>query len=266
MVSGLYFRGTRIWRAMIHDLLEKGLNRSEQALLSGCSAGGLAVFLHCDDFRELMPSTTKVKCLSDAGFFLNAKDISGNYRIRTFYNQTVTLQEVGKNLPRTCTSFYSDPVMCFFPQYLYPYITTPMFVLNSAYDTWQIHNILVPSAADPDGTWSECKKTFSHCTEAQIEKMTEYRGLMLDALASVMMSRTSGMFIDSCIIHCQSEITNFWYAPPFTTIRNKTMAEVVSNWYFDRNPAKEIDLPYPCDKTCYVLEQNTTQVNNVQCY
>ena len=42
-----------------------------QALLSGCSAGGLATILHCDEFRGFFPQTTKVKCLSDAGLFLD---------------------------------------------------------------------------------------------------------------------------------------------------------------------------------------------------
>ena len=43
-----------------------------QALLSGCSAGGLATIIHCDEFRGFFPETTKVKCLSDAGLFLDA--------------------------------------------------------------------------------------------------------------------------------------------------------------------------------------------------
>lgn len=43
-----------------------------QALLSGCSAGGLASILHCDEFQDLFPETTRVKCLSDAGMFLDA--------------------------------------------------------------------------------------------------------------------------------------------------------------------------------------------------
>jgi hypothetical protein len=33
---------------------------------------GLASILHCDEFRDLFPETTKVKCLSDAGVFLDA--------------------------------------------------------------------------------------------------------------------------------------------------------------------------------------------------
>lgn len=42
-----------------------------QALLSGCSAGGLATLIHCDDFQEMLPKEVNVKCLSDAGFFLD---------------------------------------------------------------------------------------------------------------------------------------------------------------------------------------------------
>ena len=42
-----------------------------QAFLSGSSAGGLASILHCDSFRALIPCGAKVKCLSDAGYFIN---------------------------------------------------------------------------------------------------------------------------------------------------------------------------------------------------
>lgn len=42
-----------------------------QALLSGCSAGGLATLIHCDDFRKRLPQDVTAKCLADAGFFLD---------------------------------------------------------------------------------------------------------------------------------------------------------------------------------------------------
>ncbi|RWW43625.1 hypothetical protein BHE74_00050686, partial [Ensete ventricosum] len=43
-----------------------------QALLGGCSAGGLTTILHCDSFRSLLPASAKVKCFSDAGYFIDA--------------------------------------------------------------------------------------------------------------------------------------------------------------------------------------------------
>lgn len=69
--SVIYFRGQRIWDAIISDLLPKGLAKAEKVLLSGCSAGGLATFFHCDNLKERLGGAATVKCLSDAGFFLD---------------------------------------------------------------------------------------------------------------------------------------------------------------------------------------------------
>jgi O-palmitoleoyl-L-serine hydrolase len=45
---------------------------ASQVLLTGCSAGGLASILHCDDFRTFFPPGSTVKCFADAGLFLDA--------------------------------------------------------------------------------------------------------------------------------------------------------------------------------------------------
>ncbi|XP_057837573.1 pectin acetylesterase 3 isoform X2 [Cryptomeria japonica] len=219
--SGLYFRGQRIWHAMIADLLENGMKHTKQALLSGCSAGGLAAFLHCDDFRKLLPRNATVKCNSDGGFFLDAKDISGMYSIRSLFNDTVNLQGIVKNLPQACTSSQLDPNQCFFPQHLFPYIQTPFFILNAAYDTWQIDNILVPESADLQGHWHYCKMNPVDCTSTQLKILQGYRMQMLDALETYKESKTGGMFIYSCFGHCQSETQYMWFAPNSTMVNDK---------------------------------------------
>lgn len=56
----------------MEEFMGKGMRNADQVLLSGCSAGGLASILHCDEFKDLFPGETKVKCLSDAGLFLDA--------------------------------------------------------------------------------------------------------------------------------------------------------------------------------------------------
>lgn len=70
--NGFYFRGQRIWDATIRHLLSIGMASADKVLLTGCSAGGLAVILHCDEFQAFFPPTTAVKCLADAGLFLDA--------------------------------------------------------------------------------------------------------------------------------------------------------------------------------------------------
>ena len=67
--SVIYMRGQRIWDAIITDLFQKGLAKAEKVLLSGCSAGGLATFFHCDDLEERLRGTAMVKCMSDARVF-----------------------------------------------------------------------------------------------------------------------------------------------------------------------------------------------------
>ncbi|CAN1219278.1 Pectin acetylesterase 12 [Linum perenne] len=96
--SQLQFRGQRIWLAAMKDLLAKGMRNANQALLSGCSAGGLAAILHCDEFRGLLPRTKRVKCLSDAGlfldsiFYLDSVDVAGGRTLRNMYSGVVKLQ------------------------------------------------------------------------------------------------------------------------------------------------------------------------------
>ncbi|XP_016477464.2 pectin acetylesterase 9 [Nicotiana tabacum] len=248
----LYFRGQRIWQAIILDLLPKGLGRAKKALLSGCSAGGLATFLHCDNFTSYLPKNASVKCLSDAGFFLDERDISLNHTIRSFYEDLISLQGVEPNLNQNCTSTLYYPHLCFFPQYALPYIRTPFFILNSAYDVYQFHHILVPPSSDPQRHWYHCELNVAACNPSQLNILQGFRKDMLEALRVFYeYSRRGGMYINSCFTHCQSETQDTWFAVDSPRINNKTIAEAVGDWYFSRNVSKEIDCAYPCDTTCH---------------
>lgn len=229
-----------------------------KALLSGCSAGGLASFLHCDNFTNYLPKNASVKCLGDAGFFLDEKDISLKRTMRTFYTNLVSLQGVEQNLDTNCTSSLNTPQWCFFPQYALKFITTPFFILNSAYDTFQFHNILVPNSADPHGHWNRCKQDPAACDASQIETLQGFRRDMLLALRGFLKDSISGgMFINSCFAHCQSESQDTWFGVDSPRIHNKTIAEAVGDWYFSRRVSKQIDCAYPCDSTCHNLIPST---------
>ncbi|KAL3515843.1 hypothetical protein ACH5RR_022745 [Cinchona calisaya] len=251
-VAQLQFRGQRIWQAAIQDLMTKGMRFADRALLSGCSAGGLASILHCNEFRELFPSSTKVKCLADAGLFMDSIDVSGGHALRNFFSGVVKLQGVEKNLPSTCTN-YLDPTSCFFPQNLIANIKTPLFILNAAYDSWQVQASLAPPVADPHGTWRDCKLNHARCTASQIEFLQAFRIRMLNAVRSFSMSEQNGLFINSCFAHCQSERQDTWFADDSPAIGKMGIALAVGDWYFDRSGIKAIDCAYPCDKTCHNL-------------
>ncbi|XP_023552008.1 pectin acetylesterase 9 [Cucurbita pepo subsp. pepo] len=250
--SLLYFKGQKIWESIILELLPKGLGTARKALLSGCSAGGLATFLHCENFSKYLPRNASVKCLSDAGFFLDLRDIGLNHTMRNFYRDLVALQGMQQNLNEDCTAASYFPELCIFPQYSLKYITTPFFVLNSAYDVFQFHHGLVPPSADLRGHWNHCKLNPAECSEQQIQVLQGLRISMLSALRLFYeYSSRGGMFINSCFAHCQSESQDTWFGEDSPTIDDKTIAEAVGDWYFSRRNTKEIDCAYPCDSTCH---------------
>ncbi|XVE57251.1 hypothetical protein DITRI_Ditri04bG0076700 [Diplodiscus trichospermus] len=249
--NGLYLRGNRIWEAIIDDLMAQGMRNAKNAILSGCSAGGLASILHCDRFRSLFPATTKVKCISDAGFFIHAKDVSGGQHIENFYSQVAKLHGSVKNLPASCTSrMRMRPELCFFPQYVVQTMQTPIFFINAAYDSWQIKNILAPSAADHGKAWKSCKLDLKKCTAGQLKIIHDFRAQFLRALTGAGNSPSRGMFIDSCYAHCQAGKQITWSSDSSPVVGNTKIAKAVGDWYYERSPVQKIDCPYPCNPTC----------------
>ncbi|XP_050214157.1 LOW QUALITY PROTEIN: pectin acetylesterase 5-like [Mercurialis annua] len=249
----LHFRGQLIWEAIMDELLSMGMSNAKQALLSGCSAGGLATLIHCDDFREHLPKDATVKCLADAGFFLDEKDILGNYTMRSFYHNVMELQGVEKSLHKSCIA-RTDSFKCLFPQEIIKDIKTPVFLVNPAYDFWQIQHILVPDGSDVLGYWRKCRLNIQYCSPSQIEILQGFRSSLLNAVKDVQKNKEWGMFINSCYIHCQTWIADTWHSPTSPKINNKTIAESVGDWYFSRRVVKQIDCPYPCNPTCYNMK------------
>ncbi|KAG0496113.1 hypothetical protein HPP92_000804 [Vanilla planifolia] len=250
--SQIFFRGERVWEAIIDQLKLEGLAKAKKAFLTGCSAGGLAALMHCDNFQAHLPQT-KVKCLADAGFFLNEKDISGRNTIKAFYDEVIHLQDVTKSLPNNCSTMI-EPWQCFFPYELIKRIQTPIFILNPAYDFWQIQHILVPTESDLKGHWGRCRMNIRYCNSNQIEILQGFRKSLLHALSEFQHNSKVGLFINSCFIHCQTISNITWHSPMSPRINNKTIAEAVGDWFFENRDVKEVDCPYPCNPTCFHME------------
>ncbi|KAJ4819240.1 Pectin acetylesterase [Rhynchospora pubera] len=247
---GLYFRGQRIWSAVMEELMGLGMSSAKQALLSGCSAGGVASALHCDNFRALFRPQTIVKCHVDAGLFLDYVDVSGQRGLRSVFDSVVTFQGVAQNLPESCTS-RMNASLCFFPENFLNGIKTPMFLLNTAYDTWQIENSLAPVSVK-DGPWKFCRLNYTKCDSSQIEFLQGFRKRMITVAESFYQSKaTNGVFINSCFTHGQSVLPGTWHGKDYPSIENKGVAQSVGDWYFNRSKVKLIDCPYPCDTTCH---------------
>ncbi|CAM6126859.1 unnamed protein product [Calypogeia fissa] len=246
-VAKIFLRGQRIWEALMKEFMEMGMKNAEMAIHTGNSAGGLAAILHCDQFQDLMPETTLVKCFSDGGFFLDIPDITGVNTIEVTFADVVQLHNAAGNLPKSCTS-EMEASRCLFPENIIPGLRTPLFMLNSEYDMAQLDNTLIPASVNSNGIWDDCREDLSFCSHAQLEVLHGFRSSFLEKLQPLLEREKDGAVIDSCYVHCQAHHDTWNGAYP--RVDNKTLAEVFADWYFDRNSTKIVDGPYPSNPTC----------------
>ncbi|KAJ0620428.1 putative pectinacetylesterase/NOTUM [Helianthus annuus] len=71
--NNLYFRGARVFDAIVEELMSIGMKDAQNVLLSGCSAGGLASIVNCDKFRGFFPQNTRVNVFLMPVIFLMCK-------------------------------------------------------------------------------------------------------------------------------------------------------------------------------------------------
>ncbi|CAI5468158.1 unnamed protein product [Closterium sp. Yama58-4] len=83
------------------DLRLRGLGSARNVLFSGCSAGAQAVAMTCDAMARAFPSAN-VKCLMDAGFFLDTPDIQGRLTWRQSVERLFKFHRMGQGTPPAC--------------------------------------------------------------------------------------------------------------------------------------------------------------------
>ncbi|KAI5065154.1 hypothetical protein GOP47_0019849 [Adiantum capillus-veneris] len=245
--SYLYFRGQKVWEAVVDDLLAKGLGYGDRAILSGDSAGGLGVILLCNRFQQKLSSTTDVKCVADGGFFMNIPNIAGVYAYQEFYQYVVTLHEI-TILPSQCTAQMSF-AQCYFPEDSVAYIDVPIFILQSPYDSFQVKYILAPPSSYSDGSWDACTQDLSACSPSQLAVIQDQLSAkMLETLSPLVGSPGWGMYLVSCYYHTQLTNEALWNG--VTTINGMNPAQAFRQWYFGGELMQAVDCPYPCNPTC----------------
>ncbi|KAM7513421.1 hypothetical protein LguiB_012296 [Lonicera macranthoides] len=198
--SKLHLRGAWVFDAVMDHLLAQGMAKASNVLLSGCSAGGLATILHCDKFRALFPPTTRVKCLSDGGYFLHTKDAAGGYRFAKVFRRLADLHESAKNLPVSCTSKMKRPGL--------------------------ISNILAAGQVGQNGSWVKCQFDIG-CTAQQIKSLIDFRKkIVREVLNKLDNLWTRGAFINTCHTHCQSLFQPKWSGYPDSKLHKKKATSV----------------------------------------
>jgi hypothetical protein len=78
-VKEVHFKGRRNLHAIMDTLQGPSFNLSnaQKVIYSGASAGGLTSYLHCDAVAGMLPEEVDVRCLGDAGFFIDHPSVTG---------------------------------------------------------------------------------------------------------------------------------------------------------------------------------------------
>lgn len=139
----LHFKGRKILDGVFQSLR---LDVTKQLVVSGGSAGALAVLLHIDSIaQEVTRSHGDIEIfgLADAGFFLDLPNMKG---VRCWPNQMRSIFNISngyKSLSSTCLKRNSfQPSDCIFPQYFGDLIETRTFLAHSFYDDSEMYYTL----------------------------------------------------------------------------------------------------------------------------
>ena len=118
----------RILKANIAALKAKGLDAATEVVVSGCSAGGLATFLHADAWGAALPGA-KVTAMPDSGFFLdyNATAAGGRMGYGQLMRWVCSAMNSTGGLPAACVAANpSDPCKCIFAEHVVATAKVPL--------------------------------------------------------------------------------------------------------------------------------------------
>eukprot|EP00930_Biecheleria_cincta_P077171 TRINITY_DN64444_c0_g1_i1.p1 TRINITY_DN64444_c0_g1~~TRINITY_DN64444_c0_g1_i1.p1 ORF type:complete len:459 (+),score=81.44 TRINITY_DN64444_c0_g1_i1:63-1439(+) len=273
MVSGpdgskpkpLYFRGRRVLDAVLDTLLtDFGLDKAKKVLLSGCSAGGLAAYLHTDYVHGILRSRAlsleMFKSAPVSGFFLFHKTVEGRNVYPTQMKYIFDLANSSGGVNDRCVAALpeGEAYQCNSAQMSYAFTESSVFALNSALDSWQIGCIYTarlvnnfPQQAVLDNGncsavpgWKTCSDNVEACGRQQIEAMDDY----IADFNSIMQGKTTyrksgnGAFIHSCETHCEAQ------SPQWNTFKigGVSMQEAVSIWWRSKNESASKHSYTPC--------------------
>ena len=240
----LYFRGASIFNASVAALLAKGMSKADNIILKGCSAGGLATWLHADYFFDWMAAAApgaRVVSVPDAGFFMDHNTTTGAPSMTPQYKwvaQTMSTLQTDAG----CLAAHpgDDAWRCFLAQEVLPFVTSPVFATQDLVDSWQMANIYrLP-----------CIGNLSACTPAELAAMQQYRADMLAALAPLTRSATNGAYLSACVQHCHQNIDDVFTKE---MVDKQSVVQTFMRWWTGQGAGSPqvVDGAYGTNKMCF---------------
>jgi len=176
-----------------------------------------------DWWKQNLPAGAMVRGMPDSGYFLDYDSTDRKYA--TDMRWVFTAQNATSGVDQDCIGAHSaggDTYLCFFAEHTTPYIKTPIFPLQSRYDSWQVGNILGTNETAPVNT---------------------YGTMFAQRFQAVVNNPENGYFFDSCYHHCGE-----WDS---IKIDNSLSGAAMRDWYNKVNSGRYAQQnPYPCETCC----------------
>lgn len=246
---GFYFSGHLIVKAVVADLLARGgLGSATDVMLTGDSAGGGGTYRNIDWLRSALPSVVRVVGVPNAGFHINATDfVTGEYYPAAQLSEEMARQD--KFVDQSCLAAHpGNPTLCEAGPTVYPYITTPLFVLAAQYDFGLMGDYHFPEPRPG--------KPYAPSTD-ECTYFRAFGARARDLLGQVARSaKGDGVFAPSCFTHVHGFVG---------TVANTTFHAALANWYFARGaPTQLIEDcgadKVPCNPTCEIFSKKEEKV------
>jgi hypothetical protein len=237
--KNLFFRGKQIVQETFKTLLSDfDLGNATEIIITGCSAGGEAVFLHLDWIREIVPEKIRVVGAPDSGFFLDIPSYKGVYEYGPLHQKAFELHNATFG-DSDCPFLGSEQYKCFEVQYVAEFVTTPMFVINSISDSYQL-SVTLQLDCFHDGQ-------LVNCTDQELTAVADFRLEMISKLkGSVFQNPENGAYLMSCLTHCGACTDSFW---DYSVVQHISLQQAFDDWYFNHSTFDSssilIDEPWP---------------------
>lgn len=201
------------------------MGSAEDIMLVGTSAGALGVMHQCENLQY--DSDAKLGCIMDAGFFYDSQNFAGETGIQTSFWKGVAKTHFAEGfMDSTCEKKEDDPNSCFIAGHALKYIDTPIFLVQSSTDYWQLLKNYFFNVTDG----IDCMKDpIRGCTPETFEGIQSYHYQTLKAL-----TETAGdndyvsWFVDSCFAHSQVDTDKLF---DLTMINGTSISEALHQWY-----------------------------------
>ena len=244
----IHLKGRYILDAIYDTLLtDFGMTYAKEVIISGASAGGVAVYLHADYLSTKITNHAmmtqkqingspaaatppRVTAVADAGFFPDLPSITGDYLYTPLYKSIFNLHHMRDSVNQDCIDYYSphkEEWKCFMAQYTLPFIKTPLYIVNSMSDSWVTQNIM--------GIYCNPSMDTNTCTEEELAFFDTFRQEILNIpqLKQYISKSTSGLWLCECWAHSVLNFDNYWL---LTEVQGSNIRKSFNNWYLGKNP------------------------------